>query len=155
VFDQFPDTWEEIRAQGLAYFRYFVLEPAHAFIPQTYGISGQSTLTDLITQGDVGYEPIVYEDFLPASAAGIFQSNLVESASTGTIGAGQPGGPAVLAEGAPTTATDELSSREVFESALGGRVAEYWELYEAMERESIDAVGKLLGFALEVFVAIE
>ena len=39
------------------------------------------TVTDLVEAGAVAVDPIVYEDFLPRSAAGIFQSNL---SGTGT-----------------------------------------------------------------------
>jgi uncharacterized glyoxalase superfamily metalloenzyme YdcJ len=35
-----------------------------------------SSLDDLVAAGVLRYDPIVYEDFLPVSAAGIFQSNL-------------------------------------------------------------------------------
>jgi len=45
--DYFPDTDAELADQGLAYYRH--ADPAR---------------------------PVVYEDFLPASAAGIFRSNL-------------------------------------------------------------------------------
>jgi uncharacterized glyoxalase superfamily metalloenzyme YdcJ len=41
-----------------------------------------------------------------------------------------------------------MSSRVVFEKALGGKVADYWELYERMERESIEQVGKALSIEL-------
>jgi uncharacterized glyoxalase superfamily metalloenzyme YdcJ len=37
------------------------------------------------------------------------------------------------------------SSREVFERALGGKVADYWELYEAMEEASLVEVAKAFG----------
>jgi uncharacterized glyoxalase superfamily metalloenzyme YdcJ len=62
-----------MRRQELAYFRYR-LTPAgeahrHAFRP---GDDPQP----LIERGWVVAQPITYEDFLPVSAAGIFQSNL-------------------------------------------------------------------------------
>jgi uncharacterized glyoxalase superfamily metalloenzyme YdcJ len=50
-FTDFPDDWNALREQDLAYFR----------------------------QTDTGFEPLTYEDFLPVSAAGIFRSNLRES----------------------------------------------------------------------------
>lgn len=37
-----------------------------------------------------------------------------------------------------------MSSRDVFEKALGGKVADYWELYETIERESVEAVFRAL-----------
>jgi uncharacterized glyoxalase superfamily metalloenzyme YdcJ len=40
------------------------------------GLRPPSAIGDLLAHGWVRAEPIVYEDFLPASAAGIFRSNL-------------------------------------------------------------------------------
>ena len=40
-----------------------------------------TTLADLLASGALVAEPIVYEDFLPRSAAGIFQSNLTDEGS--------------------------------------------------------------------------
>ncbi|GAA4287260.1 2-oxoadipate dioxygenase/decarboxylase [Georgenia daeguensis] len=54
---EFPTTEAELAARGLAYFTYGVVDGAA--VP----------------------EPIVYEDFLPRSAAGIFQSNLTDEGS--------------------------------------------------------------------------
>lgn len=54
---EFPTTEAELATGGLAYFTYAVVDGAA--VP----------------------EPIVYEDFLPRSAAGIFQSNLTDEGS--------------------------------------------------------------------------
>jgi len=62
----FPDTEAELARQGLGYF--------------TYEVGDDGTLTR---------EPIVYEDFLPRSAAGIFQSNLTEEGSKDASQAGE------------------------------------------------------------------
>lgn len=66
-----PGSEEELAAKGLAYFTYHLAadRPRDGSHPPT-GIG------DLVRQGWVQAEPIVYEDFLPRSAAGIFQSNL-------------------------------------------------------------------------------
>jgi uncharacterized glyoxalase superfamily metalloenzyme YdcJ len=66
-----PVTEHELATRGLGYFTYHVApdRPRDAGHPPT-GIS------ELIAGGWVRAEPIVYEDFLPRSAAGIFQSNL-------------------------------------------------------------------------------
>ncbi len=68
----FPTDEEGLRRLGLGYFDYRVAA----------GRSGQPVPTDvdletLIEAGIIAATPIVYEDFLPRSAAGIFQSNLV------------------------------------------------------------------------------
>ncbi|MEY9167931.1 putative glyoxalase superfamily metalloenzyme YdcJ [Sinorhizobium fredii] len=71
AFDAFPDSWTEIRQAGLGYFSYSLTEKGR----QTK-LPGRRGLDSLIADGLVQYDPIVYEDFLPVSAAGIFQSNL-------------------------------------------------------------------------------
>ncbi|MES4905847.1 MULTISPECIES: VOC family protein [unclassified Streptomyces] len=66
-----PGSERELAAQGLAYFTYRVApdRPRDGSRPPT-------DLGALVERGWVCAEPIVYEDFLPRSAAGIFQSNL-------------------------------------------------------------------------------
>lgn len=111
VFAEFPDSWEEIRKQGLAYFQYFITEK---------GQSAQSSaqLEDLIAEGLVAYAPVVYEDFLPVSAAGIFQSNLGDD------------------KGENFTPD---SNQKIFEEALGSTVLDEFAHYARIEKESIDA----------------
>ena len=46
------------------------------------------TVEDLVRDGWLRAEPVVYEDFLPRSAAGIFQSNLTEAGSKDTTAEG-------------------------------------------------------------------
>lgn len=72
TFAEFPDDLTEIRADGLGYFEWALTDKGAAS-------AGQLTETDADTLLAAGYlrtDPIVYEDFLPVSAAGIFQSNL-------------------------------------------------------------------------------
>jgi uncharacterized glyoxalase superfamily metalloenzyme YdcJ len=66
-----PGSEQELATQGLAYFTYQVApdRPRDGSRPPT-------SIGELLEQGWVRAEPIVYEDFLPRSAAGIFQSNL-------------------------------------------------------------------------------
>lgn len=87
VFKAFPDDLDALVAQGLIYVRR-VNGPHGAMI-----------------------EPITYEDFLPVSAAGIFQSNLVGEAQHNYA---------------------EHSSQTAFEQALGRKVADPFALYAAM-----------------------
>ncbi|KAK1655880.1 hypothetical protein BDP81DRAFT_306873, partial [Colletotrichum phormii] len=74
VFKQYPDTWTELRSKGLIHCEYFCIGKAPP------GEAGQQldalALERLIAQGVIEARPITYEDFLPFSAAGIFQSNL-------------------------------------------------------------------------------
>jgi uncharacterized glyoxalase superfamily metalloenzyme YdcJ len=76
-------------------------------------------LDALVAQGAVSAEPIVYEDFLPVSAAGIFQSNL---------------------GGAEQRSYQANEAREAFERDLGAPVLDEFALYEAAQQRSIDAV---------------
>jgi len=90
AFASFPDDWEAMREAGLAYFR----------------------------DGPNGAEPLVWEDFLPVSAAGIFRSNLGD----GTGEAGASGG-----------------SQAEFEQALGAPVADVFALYAAQADQPVAA----------------
>jgi uncharacterized glyoxalase superfamily metalloenzyme YdcJ len=111
-FGEFPDSVEGMRKQELAYFRYFATEKGLAA-----GALGQSSLEDLLRDGYVKAEPLVYEDFLPVSAAGIFQSNLGDAAQAHY---------------------GEHSNRQAFEQALGGATIDELGLYAATQQRSID-----------------
>lgn len=75
--DHFPRTLTELAATGLAHCTFHSARPAGQPSP-TLGMS----VRDLLAQGWLTPRPIVYEDFLPKSAAGIFQSNLDGDGST-------------------------------------------------------------------------
>jgi len=117
--DSFPDDWETLRAEGLVYVKYS-LSPSPG---QLAAPNSSATVDDLVASGHVYYQAITYEDFLPASAAGIFSSNL--------------GGDAVVVAGKPDQAA--------FEEALGGKVQDSHDLYSKEERDSIAAVRTQLG----------
>ena len=111
-FSVFPDDYESLRKQGLAYFRYFITEKGQT----ADGGALPSQVDDLIAEGYLSCEPLVYEDFLPVSAAGIFQSNLGDN------------------EQAEYAAK---SNRDEFEDALGVRVLDELSLYEDIQRRSL------------------
>lgn len=67
-----PATDAELAAQDLAFYTYSTEASAG-------DVAGGASLADLVGSGTVALKPIVYEDFLPRSAAGIFQSNLREA----------------------------------------------------------------------------
>jgi uncharacterized glyoxalase superfamily metalloenzyme YdcJ len=69
--EHLPRTELELAAKGLGFFTYHVVPDR----PRD-GKRPPSAIGDLVAQGWVHPGPIVYEDFLPRSAAGIFQSNL-------------------------------------------------------------------------------
>ncbi|CAN7157004.1 VOC family protein [Phyllobacterium sp. LjRoot231] len=115
AFMAFPDDWNSIRRQGLGYFRYSVVD----CLPQnTLSAREASNIETLLAMGAVQFDPIVYEDFLPVSAAGIFQSNLGDDTSQKF--AASP------------------SQRE-FEDCLGAPVLDEFAHYVSLERASIDA----------------
>ena len=69
--ERLPTTERELADAGLAFFTY---ELAAGRRPD--GTTPPTDVAGLLDGGWVTLRPIVYEDFLPASAAGIFQSNL-------------------------------------------------------------------------------
>ena len=84
AFATFPDEWEAMDAEGLGYF-------------YRQDADGKAALL-----------PVIYEDFLPVSAAGIFQSNLGDAAMT---------------------QIESVSNQSLFETALGASVADPFALY--------------------------
>ena len=111
-FSEFPDTLEGMRQQELAYFRYFVTDKGRAA-----GALQTMALEDLLRDGYLRVEPLVYEDFLPVSAAGIFQSNLGDAAQSHY---------------------GEHSNRQAFEQALGRSTIDELALYAETQRRSIE-----------------
>ena len=116
-FAEMPDDIDTLRRDGLAYFKYRAKggeRPAAA------------TVEELINAGALIADPQTYEDFLPVSAAGIFQSNL---------------------------GTDEQSNfatssyREILEAALGVTILDEQSLYAGREAESLTQALTALGQA--------
>ena len=120
-FRAFPDNHTQMREQGLAYFRYFVTEIGLA----ARGQAGQPrTLEALVSAGHVAVEPMVYEDFLPVSAAGIVQSNLGDAAQSHYAA---------------------NANQAEFEQALGRKTIDELQLYGQTQQRSIDeCMGTLL-----------
>ena len=113
-FQAFPDNHAQMREQELAYFRYFVTEQGLA----ARGQAGQpQTLEALMAAGHVAVEPLVYEDFLPVSAAGIFQSNLGDAAQSHYTA---------------------HSNQAQFEQALGRRTIDELKLYAETQQRSMN-----------------
>ena len=75
AFAQFPDDHVLMHQQGLAFYRYSLTEAGKVQAVQ-WAAASAPDWNAAIAQGWVRIEPIIYEDFLPVSAAGIFQSNL-------------------------------------------------------------------------------
>ena len=119
VFSQFPDSEFLLRQQGLAWFRYR-LTPAGESHRQAFGPGDDPQ--PLIERGWLIAQPIIYEDFLPVSAAGIFQSNLGNETQARSHG---------------------NASRDAFEAALGCPVLDEFALYQQAEDRSKRRCGLL------------
>lgn len=120
-FEAFPDSYPAMRRKGLAYFRYFVTEAGKAACQDQ---ARPRSLEALIEAGHVHFEPLVYEDFLPVSAAGIFQSNLGDDAQV-SYGA--------------------TSNQQAFHAALGATVHDELALYAETQRRSLAECARVLG----------
>ena len=115
-FKVYPDSYTELHTQELAYFHYFTSEKAKTIAKdKTYT---KADVNQLVKDGYLTIEPMVYEDFLPVSAAGIFASNL------GTDDAKRE--------------YQGSSNQELFEKHLGAAVYELMKWYEDMQDEGIE-----------------
>ncbi|WEX77357.1 VOC family protein [Sinorhizobium numidicum] len=122
AFGAFPDSWAEIREAGLGYFSYSLTEKGR----QTK-VTGNLDLGSLIADGLVQFDPIVYEDFLPVSAAGIFQSNLGDGAQQDFVAS---------------------PNQKRFEADLGVAVLNEFDHYAGIERASIGSCLRALSAAM-------
>lgn len=115
-FGAFPDDLEQLRQDKLAYFHY----RASDLTP----VGKATSISDLVMSGHLVADPQVYEDFLPVSAAGIFQSNL----------------------GADDQSNYSASAnKDAFEAALGAKVIDEMELYAKVETNSLELALSQLG----------
>lgn len=131
AFEDFPDNYEDIRQQDLGYFCYstdFTIQQLE---------TKSSDIESLIKEGVIKATPIVYEDFLPVSAAGIFTSNLSSN---------QPYDVNQIDDLEASSLQKEDSNRNCFETALGMKVVNSFDLYESIQQNSLNATQKKLGF---------
>lgn len=111
VFKAFPDDWDGIRRAGLGYFCYSLTEKGKT-------ASGRRVdLETAISDGLVQFDAVVYEDFLPVSAAGIFQSNLGDDATQDFVAS---------------------PNQVMFERDLGVAVLDEFAHYAGIERASLE-----------------
>jgi uncharacterized glyoxalase superfamily metalloenzyme YdcJ len=121
--DGFPTTERELCLTGLGFFTYRLADE----LPSGPPPDGPVEAAGLVRGGWVVPEPIVYEDFLPQSAAGIFSSNLT---GAGTVDASQ---------GAADRTIDWMSD------AIGRPVVVPEDVYAAQSASSAARVGEQLG----------
>jgi uncharacterized glyoxalase superfamily metalloenzyme YdcJ len=118
--ENLPNTERELALQGLAFFT--------CRVAGIQDYTGEvASLRELVEAGVLEPEPIVYEDFLPRSAAGIFQSNLTD-------------------EG---TRDDELLSTpydiQKLSEVIGLPIADPTRLYEVQQAASLTEAAQALG----------
>ncbi|ULJ75586.1 VOC family protein [Rhizobium gallicum] len=113
TFHAFPDNWAAIRADGLGYFSYSLTEKG-----EKGSVLPGASIESLIADGLIQFDPIVYEDFLPVSAAGIFQSNLGDGAQQEFVAS---------------------PNQKRFEADLGAQVLNEFDHYAQIEKASLDA----------------
>ncbi len=114
-FSEIPDDLDALRREGLAYFKYRAKAGVHA---------QATSVEELIASGALIADPQTYEDFLPVSAAGIFQSNL----------------------GTDEQSNFSMSANQgILEEALGVAITDEQQLYATRERESLTAALAALG----------
>jgi len=125
--ENLPRTERELALKKLAYFTYIVDKDA---LNSNYGgsLQGRSVSLDVLIENGVAVpEPIVYEDFLPRSAAGIFQSNLTDEGTRDDAQAG--------------TDFDISTMAQI----IGQAVADPNVLYQCQQDDSVRALGEALG----------
>jgi uncharacterized glyoxalase superfamily metalloenzyme YdcJ len=129
--ERLPDSEEGLAREDLAFFTYRVGDRGSASTdPRAGDAVRRGDLAALAAAGVVVAEPIVYEDFLPRSAAGIFASNLAGASS---MDVGQGGAERDLAW---------------MSDVVGVQVAVPEEVYAAESRASVLEVGTTLGVEL-------
>ncbi|MFC3492697.1 2-oxoadipate dioxygenase/decarboxylase [Glycomyces rhizosphaerae] len=119
--ESLPRTERDLVLQELGYFTFRATEVA----------PDGSALKDLLESGALVAEPIVYEDFLPRSAAGIFQSNLSDE---GTRDDDQAGADYDLPR------LSEL---------VGAHIHDPFDLYAAQQDESLREAERQLGLRID------
>lgn len=135
AFAAFPDDYQTLHDEGLAYFYYQAVDSNTDNAPTLDSIDVEDVndplsrhmVTDLLKQGMIRLEPIVYEDFLPVSAAGIFQSNLHDDSTNDSENGGKQ------------SKGEVHTNKEAFENALGAQVYDELALYQTLQAQSLKA----------------
>lgn len=124
VFADFPDSFAELRKEKLAYLHYHLTPKGEANIGNQ---QLPEDLDGLLAEGYLDCSGIVYEDFLPVSAARIFDSNLNESDGRLSLRF------ASFAEYKEYEAAQKIK----FEKDLGQKTIDVYEIYAQEEAESL------------------
>lgn len=129
-FKLFPDTLTSLRDLNLAYFCYRLTPRAKDLLQDNLVLpfNGASiSILELLDKKLISYEPLTYEDFLPLSAGGIFNSNLGNvSQSKQLIMSAEP-------------------DLDGFQHSLGSPIADEFHLYAQIQEESLRECSQRLG----------
>jgi uncharacterized glyoxalase superfamily metalloenzyme YdcJ len=126
-----PDSEAELARQDLAFFTFHPV----ARVPD--GTAPPRDLAGLLTGGWLVAEPIVYEDFLPRSAAGIFASNL---SGRGEMDAAQGGA---------------LRDADWMSEAIGRPIRVPEQVYAEQRGKSLAAAAAELGVTDDIVISQE
>ncbi|KAJ4368746.1 hypothetical protein N0V83_005828 [Neocucurbitaria cava] len=129
TFEQYPDDWNVLRAEILVYFNFRVTAKAEGS-----SMPVRPSREELISCGILEAVPITYEDFLPLSAAGIFQSNL----GTGNRGC--------------TSIHNAFADKTGYERALGRTVIDLDKSYSDAQEVSLRRCAVELGLDEECLI---
>jgi uncharacterized glyoxalase superfamily metalloenzyme YdcJ len=124
-FKGFPDSLQELWEQQLAYFCYRLTSEGEKRL-ESQKVEGIN-LKQLLEEQILEYEPITYEDFLPLSAGGIFNSNLGNTTR------------------AKRLIMDADADLDGFQRMLGVSVTDDFHLYEQMQQDSLESCRAQLG----------
>lgn len=131
TFEKYPDDWDELRRRDLVYCTFRCTGKSIQAMMTRQDLDGRPRrLETLIRDGVVEAFPVTYEDFLPLSAAGIFQSN--------------------LGSGSKTKGLDVAAAPDVdgMEEALGVEIHDSDDLYRRVRSESIAHCAAQLGIEI-------
>ncbi|OQE37407.1 hypothetical protein PENCOP_c010G07925 [Penicillium coprophilum] len=123
-FKEFPDNLSELHDLGLGFFTYQLTPLGHRLANEGVLLSEEQlspiSLQDLLKRQLLTYEAITYEDFLPLSAGGIFNSNLGSVSQSKQL---------------IMSADPDLDG---FQRLLGTCVADEFHLYTDMQQKSLE-----------------
>lgn len=119
-FESFPNNLQELYDEKLIFFKY------HANTKVLNNKTAKS-IEELIDIGALVVTPQIYEDFLPVSAAGIFQSNLNTNSQSNS-----------------QSNYTQQSNQNSFEECLGAQVFDEMRLYKETQDNSLDEALSIL-----------
>lgn len=119
IFKAYPDDWAELLEKRLVYCTFKIKKTRHTTSP--------TSVEDLLSDGVLEAVPQIYEDFLPFSAAGIFQSNVGQASHQYEMA---------------------TADQDGFERALGVPIEDADAWYLRAQQESLDQCARELGIQI-------